>query len=74
MHKKLVVFSAKFLKMHNVAYIGNEYFKTAQNGILTYSYVFQWLKTNGAPEFCSECLFKKFISQLVFEIEVVSKK
>lgn len=70
-NKKLVNLSAMFIKTHEVSHIGTSYFKTSQKGILTYTYIFQWLKENGASEFCSEYLFKKFISQLIFEIEVI---
>jgi hypothetical protein len=70
MNKKLVTISAKFLKMHNVSYIGNSYLQTKEGGVLTYRYIFEWLKKYGAVEFCSQSIFKKFIEQLIFETEL----
>jgi len=61
----------KFLKMHDVILVGVSYFKTSEGVVLTYKYIFEWLKLYGGFEFCSEVLFRKFINQLIFQIEVI---
>jgi len=50
---------------------GTNCFKTTDGGIITYKYIFEWLKMFDASEFCSELLFRKFINQLIFQIEVI---
>jgi hypothetical protein len=68
---KIVTTATKIIQEHDIVYAGDGYFKSKENGIITYNYLYNWLKINGYSEMCYKQNFYKLIEQIIFEIEIL---
>ena len=64
---KVVTIATRIIKDHDLIYSGEGYFKTKENGIITYNYLYKWLKKEQS-EMCLKSNFKKLIEQITFEL------
>lgn len=67
---KIVTIATRIIKEHDIFFSGDGYFKTKTDGIITYNYLYKWLKINGFRELCFKPDFFKLINQISFEIEI----
>lgn len=67
---KIVTIATRIIKEHELMYSGEGYFKTKTDGIITYNYIYRWLKINGLHEICFQTDFFKLINQINFEIKI----
>lgn len=68
---KIVTIATRIIKEHDLYFVGCKYFKTKEDGIVTYNYLYNWLKINGYSEMCYKQNFYKLIEQIIFEIEIL---
>jgi hypothetical protein len=64
---KIVTTATKIIQEHDIVYAGDGYFKSKENGIITYNYLYKWLKKEQS-EMCFKSNFKKLIEQITFEL------